>query len=203
MTTIESRHYRKGQEARDRIVRAAAGLMLAKGAQGTTNEAIRREAGVSGSQLAHYFPDKGALLAAVVDFRAASVVELTELASAGGLESFDGIRAWVHSYLDHEEVCVAGCTFGSLAGEIMKTERGLRDHVAAGFDRWLELFRAGLRAMQDRGELTAVADPDALADVLMAAFQGGMLLAQASGESTPLRHALLGALDYLGGFRTA
>jgi hypothetical protein len=93
-----------------------------------------------------------------------------------------------------------GCTFGSLAAEVVKNEPSHRDAVADGFERWQELFRRGLSKMRERGELRPEADPAALAHLLTAAFQGGALLDQAAGESTPLRDALYGALGYIESF---
>jgi TetR/AcrR family transcriptional regulator, transcriptional repressor for nem operon len=89
-----------------------------------------------------------------------------------------------------------------LAGEILKTDPDTREEIEAGFQRWEDLFRRGLSAMRKRGELRRTADPDQLADVLMAAFQGGMLLTQAANDVTPLRNALDGALAYVASFAT-
>ena len=69
-----------------------------------------------------------------------------------------------------------------------------------GFDRWEDLFRAGMRAMRERGDLTTAADPEQLSHLLMAAFQGGMLLAQAARDVEPLRAALHGALAHVESF---
>ncbi|WP_199791539.1 hypothetical protein [Streptomyces sp. 142MFCol3.1] len=63
-----------------------------------------------------------------------------------------------------------------------------------------ELFKCGLSKMRERGELRPEADPAALAHLLTAAFQGGALLDQAAGDSTPLRDALYGALAYVESF---
>ena len=46
--------------------------------------------------------------------------------------------------------------------------------------------------MQARGELHPAADPDTVAVALLAAYQGGILLANARGDLTPLRRALDG-----------
>jgi len=35
-----------------------------------------------------------------------------------------------------EDVCASGCSFGSLAAEIMKSDLDVHDEVAAGFGRW-------------------------------------------------------------------
>jgi TetR/AcrR family transcriptional repressor of nem operon len=66
--------------------------------------------------------------------------------------------------------------------------------------RWRGIFRDGLVAMRAQGELRDDADPDRLANVLLAAFQGGMLLAQAEHSVTPLSAALDGAIGYVSSF---
>src|ERR1044072_1024564 len=69
----------KGQATRARILEHAAELIYTKGVHATNNEQLRRAAGMSGSQLNHYFPTKGELVLAVVEWQ-------TELTSGmGGL----------------------------------------------------------------------------------------------------------------------
>lgn len=51
---------------------------------------------------------------------------------------------------------VGGCRFGSLAGQLVESDDDTRADLAQRFVRWLELFRDGLRAMRDRGDLNAV-----------------------------------------------
>jgi len=56
---------RKGVQTRQRIVAAAADLILQQGAAGTTLDDVRAEAGVSSSRIYHYFAyfaDKEALV---------------------------------------------------------------------------------------------------------------------------------------------
>ena len=38
--------------------------------------------------------------------------------------------------MTREDVCVSGCSLGSLAAEIMKSDLDVHDEVAAGFGRW-------------------------------------------------------------------
>ena len=90
-----------------------------------------------------------------------------------------------------------GCEFGSLAGQLVESEPDLRPDLAAGYEQWLDLFRQGLRLMHDRGDLAPAADPDALADALLAALQGGLLLAQTLRRADPLRDSLQAAVAHL------
>ncbi|MFJ8786945.1 TetR/AcrR family transcriptional regulator [Streptomyces sp. NPDC102476] len=202
-TTTEARGQKltaKGQATRDRIVRAAAELMYERGAQNTNNEQVREAAGVSGSQLTRHFPTKESLVRAVLAWQADSIVARHQAPELGELDSFVALRQWADSYIASQDMVRGGCTFGSLAAEVVKTEPAHRDTVADGFARWQELFQRGLSKMRERGELRPEADPAALAHLLTAAFQGGALLDQAAGDSTPLRDALYAALAYVESF---
>lgn len=188
---------RKGQATRDRILESAAELIYRQGVQGTSNEALRRAAGVSGSQLSHYFPDKESLVRAALAWRAESMMGLRDDPPRGPLDSMAALRAWADTYVARPEVVAGGCSFGSLAAEVLKSDLDVRDAVAEGFARWRAQFRDGFTTMRDRGQLRPDADPDQLATSLMAAFQGGLLLTQAARDVQPLREALDAALTYV------
>ena len=188
---------RKGQATRERILECAADLIYRHGVQGTSNDALRRAAGVSGSQLTHYFPDKETLVRATLAWRAESMMGLRQVPPRGPLDTMSALRTWADSYLVRPEVVAGGCSFGSLAAEVLKSDLDVRDAVAEGFARWRAQFVDGLTAMRDRGELRPDADPDQLATILMAAFQGGLLLTQAARDVQPLREALDGALAHV------
>src|SRR5882762_9197303 len=79
----------KGRATRARIVAAASELMLAQGAARTTVEDIRAAAGVSTSQLYHYFAGKDALVMAVIGHQEDQVlgVQRDGLGPADSLEA--------------------------------------------------------------------------------------------------------------------
>jgi AcrR family transcriptional regulator len=185
---------RKGQATRERILESAAELIYRHGVQGTSNDALRRAAGVSGSQLTHYFPDKESLVRAALAWRAESMMGLRDDPPRGPLDSMAALRAWADGYVGNPDVVAGGCSFGSLAAEVLKSDLDVSDAIAEGFARWRAQFRDGLTAMRDRGQLRSDADPDQLATSLMAAFQGGLLLTQAARDVQPLREALDAAL---------
>jgi AcrR family transcriptional regulator len=182
---------------RQKIIEAAAGLIYEHGVAGTNNELVRTAAGISGSQLSHYFPDKESLVRAVIAWRADTMIGLQRNPPLGELDSIAALRDWADSYTSRPDVCAGGCSFGSLAAEVTKTGLRVHDEITAGFDRWRDLFERGLSAMRARGELRRTADPCELAYSLMAAFQGGMLLAQSAQDITPLRAALGAAIDHI------
>jgi TetR/AcrR family transcriptional regulator, transcriptional repressor for nem operon len=181
----------KGQETRERIVRAAAQLMFEHGVAGTSTPAIRETAGVSSSQIYHYFADKQALTRAVIAYQTQAIVGGQEQL-LGRLDSLEALRAWRDAVLSAQRSLhyLGGCPLGSLASELAEREPDARKALADSFSRWSDAIRDGLRHMIEHGVLTADADADKLALAMLAALQGGLLLGQAQRDSTALEAAL-------------
>ncbi|MEU6423570.1 TetR/AcrR family transcriptional regulator [Streptomyces spiralis] len=193
----------KGQATRARILEHAAELIYTNGVHATNNEQVRRAAGVSGSQLNHYFPTKESLVLAVIAWQAERVLTFHRDERFAGFDSLDALRAWADFYVGYERAYQEGCTLGSLASEIIKTDLDVHDELASAFDKWRGIFRDGIERMQQLGRISAEADPTQLANLLLAAFQGGMLLAQVARDIAPLKDALQTAIDYLQTFATS
>ena len=187
----EARLTAKGKATRGRIVDAAAELMFAHGVARTGVEDVQKRAGVSASQLYHYFGDKRTLVRAVIARQTEAVLEAQE-PLIGRLDSFEGLQAWRDVLVDlqRQRACAGGCPLGTLATELADADPEARAELAAGFDRWEEPIRAGLRAMHERGDLRPEADPDRLALAVLAAVQGGLLLTQTRRDPEPLAVAL-------------
>lgn len=187
---------RKGQATRDRIVAAAARLMYEQGVTEATLEDVRAAAGVSGSQIYHYFADKQALLLAVIEYQTEAVLDL-QLPLFEHLDSMAGLRRWRDTLVEYQRrmQCRGGCPIGSLGSEVAETDPEARLAVASGFLRWEGSIRAGLVAMHDRGELDA--DPEELALAILVALQGGLLLTQIQRQVRPLEVGLDTVLDHV------
>jgi TetR/AcrR family transcriptional regulator, transcriptional repressor for nem operon len=182
---------RKGQATRDRIVEAAAGLMFRQGVAGTTTEQVQAAAGVSASQIFHYFADKRALVRAVIAYQTEAVLTAQQPLLAR-LDSMEALRAWADQFVSIEEQLKyeGGCPLGSLGSELAETDAAARHDVERGFARWEEAIRDRLRAMYARGDLRRSADPDALALALLTALQGGLLMTKIRRDPAPLRTVL-------------
>jgi TetR/AcrR family transcriptional regulator, transcriptional repressor for nem operon len=191
---------RKGTATRQRIVEAAAGLIVQQGVAGTTLEDVRAEAGVSSSQIYHYFADKEALVLAVVDYQADAVVGGIHEPVLAAIEGIDGLRAWRDMIVSVQERggCVGGCPLGSLGSELAELDHAARRGVAVGYRRWETAIRRCLQSMHDRGQLVPSADPGQLATALLAALQGGLLLAQIERSIRPLAAALDAMIALIG-----
>ncbi|GIJ44037.1 transcriptional regulator [Virgisporangium aliadipatigenens] len=192
---------RKGQATRERILEAATDLIARRGVAGTSTEDVRKAAGVSGSQLYHYFDSKQALIRAVIT-RQAEVPLVPGRPVMGALDSFDALRAWADAAIAHQERNSGRgeCTLTSLAGELAPADERSREDLCNAFLRWRSLLHDGLRAMRERGDLVPGADLDELSMALLAALQGGSLLSQTLRTAEPMRASLNAALAYVHSF---
>jgi TetR/AcrR family transcriptional regulator, transcriptional repressor for nem operon len=179
----------KGARTRARIVDAAAALVARRGVAETTVGEVRRSAGVSSSQLYHYFADKDALIAAVVERLTAMILAdqaQLDLGTPAGLRAWrDGLVAHARAVSGHD-----GSALGHLIGQLVESDGAARDELAAGFDGWAGSLRAAMHVLAGAGHLREGVDPDGLGDTLLATLQGGLLLSQVHRDETPLATAL-------------
>ena len=195
MTTEEDAPARrltaKGRATRARIVAAAADLVFAHGVARTGIDDVRHAAGVSASQLYHYFADKDDLVRAVIAHQTDGVLD-AQRPVLDHLDSFEALLRWrdLLIALQEQRQCAGGCPIGSIAAELADDDPAARADLADGFERWEAPIRTGLARMRDRGDLRPDTDTDGLALALLAALQGGLVLTQTRRDTTPLRTAL-------------
>ena len=194
---------RKGQATRERILEAATELIGRRGVAGTSTEDVRKAAGISGSQLYHYFDSKQSLIRAVIT-RQAEAPLVPGRPIMGALDSVDALQAWADAAVEHQEHNSGRgeCTLTSLAGELGPADEQTREDLCNGFQRWRSLVHDGLRAMRERGELRPEADLEELSMALLAALQGGSLLSQTLRTAEPMRASMNAALAYIRSFTT-
>jgi AcrR family transcriptional regulator len=186
----------KGRATRGRIVAAAADLMFHHGVAGTSTPAVRDAAGVSSSQIYHYFADKDALTRAVIEYQTTMIITNQD-ALLSRLDSFEALEAWRDVVVQTERDLdfAGGCPLGSLASELADHDAEARQALADSFAQWSAAIRNGLQHMIDHGVLADDADPDRLSLALLAALQGGLLLTQVQRNTLALEAGLDAMID--------
>ena len=187
----------RGAATRARILEAASDLIYAQGVGRTSLDDVMAASHASKSQLYHYFADKDALVLEVIGRQSERVLE----AQRPYLETMDSrgaFKAWRNAILRlNKPGLSAGCPLGSLAAELANESEPARLRIADAFSLWRERIETGLTRMQSRGELIPSAKPRDLAFGLLAAFQGGVLLAKTTRSQRPLAIALDMAIDHV------
>ncbi|MEU7911637.1 TetR/AcrR family transcriptional regulator [Microbispora bryophytorum] len=202
MTTADSHNGRRltarGAKTRTRIVAAATDLMWVKGVRATTLDDVLAASGVSKSQLYHHFDGKDALVRAVIDNVGERVIE-RERDALGHVSTIRGLRRWRDALVQSNALRhgAYGCALGSLASEVSDHDALARQALSRLFTEWQGLLAGVLRRLQDDGALSPEASADQLATGLMAALQGGYMLAQTARDVTPMATAIDMALAHI------
>jgi TetR/AcrR family transcriptional regulator, transcriptional repressor for nem operon len=192
----------RGRATLERILEAAAQLFYEQGVRATGLDQIIAASGTGKGQLYHYFAGKSDLVRAVIDRQVDLVVD-AQRPLLDDARSWDEIDVWIDLLIRlHEESDDPfRCPVGALAAELSEADADTREALADGFARWTQCIAQALHQVQEAGELAPGVDCDAAAAALLAAYQGGLLLAQVTGNVAPLRASLLTARDGVRGVR--
>lgn len=180
---------------REHLVESARALLWERGYVGTSPKTIQQRAGAGQGSMYHHFASKEDLAHAAIrrtadEMRAAIDAQL----SAPGTP-VERITA----YLCRERDVLRGCPIGRLTQDPdVMAAPALRAPIEETF-AWL---RARLAAVVqeglDRAELESAVDPASTAAAIVAALQGGYVLARAADTTGPFDQAVAGILALLG-----
>lgn len=207
MTTTDPHNGRRltarGAKTRARIVAAAADLMYVQGVGATTLDDVLAASGASKSQLYHHFDGKDALVRAVVDHVGERILE-RERDALGHVSTIRGLRRWRDALVQRNALRhgAYGCALGSLASEVSDHDTLARQALSRLFTEWRGLVAGALQRLQDAGALPGEVSVDQLATGLMAAVQGGYMLAQTDRDVTPMATSIDMALDHIDSLTT-
>jgi len=183
-------------ETRARVVEAGMHLARTGGLAAVTLDQVQDRAGVGRGQLYHYFDDRDDLIRAVVDHIIDSHVGEHP---SPALTSLAAIDSWLAPIVDMVATTggVGGCPIGSLVPQLAEEDETARVELAAAFARWEAPLVAGLTQLRERGQLTGEATCEQLAESVMAALQGALVLAQARRDPGQVRTAVIGIRSVL------
>ncbi len=181
----------RGAATKARIVEAANQLMFEQGVALTTLADVRTASGTSKSQLYQHFADKNTLVREVIEFRAEALLA-QQRRRLEKVDSLRGLELWRDEMVERNALRdgAYGCPLGSIANEIADHDEDTRRVIATHFDEWLQMLVDAIDRLRTLGVLRADADSRALASGLLAALQGGYLLAKTARDVNLMRVAL-------------
>jgi TetR/AcrR family transcriptional repressor of nem operon len=195
-------------------VRAGARLFLARSYQAVGVDELCAAADVRKGSFYHFFSSKSVLAKAVIDWHAEALWARLDAAAAGATGTHDsdaaGSRsaagaadardvpgsaaARLHAIADavgeiqagfeQRYGSAVGCPFGNLAAELATTDEALHEHLAAVFAEWERRLADLCRDAAAERTLRPGVDPDRFARILVAQFQGMILLAKTGRTTT-------------------
>ena len=181
----------RGASTRQRIIETAAKLMYKNGVNGTSVDDVLAASGTGKSQFYHYFTSKDALVKELIEFHVQSLPAAREELLAN-LSSLAGIEAWLEQIGADQRAGLYedGCPIGNLASELSGQNEELRQSLQATFAHWETRLTEGLRSMRAKGQLRPDVSPEALSMFVVAAVEGGLLLAKTQRSPSPLEASL-------------
>lgn len=170
---------------RERIVTATTELFRSQGFNGTSLKQVSQSAAAPTGSVYHFFPGgKDELGIAVVRESGASYQLLFELIADEANDIAEAVGAMFDGAADALEQTdfIDLCPIGNIAREVASTHDGVRKATVDVFDGWTDAVASRLRA-------AGVDEPSAtsLANTVIAAIEGGFILARARRSCDSLR----------------
>ncbi|MFI6575625.1 TetR/AcrR family transcriptional regulator [Nocardiopsis sp. NPDC050513] len=178
----------------ERLIESTRELLWERGYVGTSPRAVLERAGAGQGSMYHHFRGKRELALAAIGRTAGELRDRAEEQFGGPGTALDRITA----YMRRERDVLRGCPIGRLTQDPdVMADAELRAPVDDTL-RWLRGRLAEVVAEgRDRGELDPATDPDPIAAALVAAMQGGYVLARAADSTEPFHQAVAGVLALL------
>lgn len=184
----------RGRRTRTAIVTAAAELMHRHGLAGPSIDDVLAASGTGKSQLYHYFDSRQDLAAAVLYHQFDRVMEAQPALHDPACAD---LRAWRDQVLEaHRRSGYGTCPLGAFVGQV-DDEPELRTILAELFDRWAGSLASLVARARDQGRLRSDIDPEDAGQMLLAALEGGTILAHLHRHPAALERSLDAAIAVL------
>ena len=176
----------KGATTRDQILNVAARLIHLRGYHCTSLDDVLRESGVGKGNFYYYFKSKEELGYAIID-RVMQAFILRTLEPVFVDTNGDPV-VQIHAFLDRvlenqrQRNCVGGCPIGNLASELSDVHEGFRKRLAKIFEVWRSTLTEALGRCRTGGRAPADFDSSAVAQFLVAALEGAILLTKVTKD---------------------
>ena len=191
----------RGAATREQVLSHAAAMIRERGFRSTSLGDLLERADVQKGSFYYYFASKEALGHAVLDRWTVELKSrlLDPLTAADGPPPLQRVAAALDGFIAEMDAtgCRGGCPFGNLAIEMADVHEGFRERLSGAFVALTSAFTGLLERARKAGDLRANTDPRALGQFLVAAIEGGILLARVHRSSAPLATVLRVARAHL------
>ncbi|MBI4423574.1 MAG: TetR/AcrR family transcriptional regulator [Elusimicrobia bacterium] len=190
-------------EARERILKAAFGLMYARGFKSVSMDDVAEAAGMKKANLFHYYPTKESLGLAVFDFASSQMREKLAARFAQGDDPIELVESMFSEVAEGMEAscCRGGCFIGNLAQELSDHFEKMRVKVSSHLKDWTAQLAGSLEKARVRGYFRKDMKCRESAEAILSLFEGATLFCKANKEVKPLENAREMAVSYLKGYK--
>src|SRR3954453_8097895 len=160
----------QGNVTRQRLVNAATRAFAERGYRAASLDSVAAEAGVTRQSLLHYFPSKTDLLMAVLDQRDADDRAFSkQLNKKRGMDLADALLSILRRNQEHPRIAQL---FALSTAESVVPDHPAHEYFRERHERVLRELAGGVVAEQERGNVRADLDPEAVAVIFLALLNG-------------------------------
>ncbi len=189
----------KGEQTRQHIIQQAATLFNQRGYTGSSISDVMQCTGLQKGGIYRHFQNKEQLALAAFDY--AQQQSTTRLVEAVAAET-DAVRqllAFIVAFhaLTLRPPVPGGCPILNTIVDSDDGDPALRERVVAVVTGWEQLIERIVADGVAQGSMRSDIDPQAVAALLIATLEGGILLARAHHSSVYLQHAVDHLVQYV------
>lgn len=190
----------KAQATKDHIIQLAAAVFNQQGYAGTSMSDIMQATGLKKGGIYNHFKSKDELALAAFNFSVALVQNHYKEALRGQRHGIVRLKTMVKTFcslMASSTAVKGGCPILNTAIESDDTHPALRHQARQAMDDWHIMLRKIISLGIKHGHIAQATDPEAVATVIIATLEGGLMMKQLYGEPNHLRHAEHHVLDYI------
>lgn len=186
-------------DTRHKLLKAAYELMISRGYSATGVGDICEAAGVSKGSFYHFFATKEECAIAVMQAHGQEADEvLARDLEIRGLTGPAAALEYVRRFEDRsQDYFCDGCIIGTFALELAKTHPDLRKEIEGQLNEFTDQLEKGIKPIYANGIPPGAPTTRELADQMLIAIEGGVVLSKAYGDLTYVSRAVRGFRLYL------
>jgi TetR/AcrR family transcriptional regulator, transcriptional repressor for nem operon len=177
----------KGEQTRKKIVAAAAPIFNRRGYEGSSLAELMEATGLQKGGIYRHFSSKEKLAAEAFDYTWKTAWETRvrdldeEPTSAGKLKRL------IANFVERRPPVCGGCPILNMAVEADDGNPILRERVTKALRSWVAFMQAIVKQAIESGEMRADVDPKAVATLIVASLEGGLMMSRIEGSRETLR----------------
>jgi AcrR family transcriptional regulator len=179
----------KGEVTRQKIIEQAAPLFNQLGYAGCSMQDIMAATGLEKGGLYRHFCSKEELAEEAFRYSWAKVLDMRW----EGIDSVEGavgkLRFLVHRFVEIRSIIPGGCPVLNTAIDADDGNPALRKLVHKAVQEWKTRIALIVSAGIEQGEIRADVEPRSIANIVIAALEGGLMITRLEGSRTAIHDA--------------
>jgi TetR/AcrR family transcriptional regulator, transcriptional repressor for nem operon len=194
----------KGERTRQRIVELAAPVFNRQGFVGASLRDLVSATGLEKGGIYNHFGSKEQLALEAYDFAMNRVENHLAGSQEGATDAIDRLERMIRAFAmtARRPEIEGGCPIMNTAVEADDTHPELRDRARQSMTRWHRLIGRIVKDGKADGRIRADVDPYALASLLTASLEGGLMLARLYDDPSHMDHVVEHLLTHVHTLRT-